>query len=179
MPTRFRTPGRAARPYPGILQVYRFPLIGRPFFLAIFAVFGVAAVAMMASVFAGGDDSPPVAFALLWLAILVWNGYWWLLRIAFSVALDGDEFAWSAPLRSGRIPLRKITVIRPMRLGSNVEVIEHEDGRPVLILATKGLSGFLAELSKHRPDLEVRVGWQARLAERLPGWSGWKHQGHK
>ena len=161
------------------MHVYRVPLIGRSFFLALFTVFGVAAVAMMASVVAGGDGSPPVGFALLWLAALTWNGYWRLLRIASSVAFDGRELAWSAPLRSGRIPLHKITVVRPMRLASNVEVIEHEEGRPVLILATKGLSGFLAKLSNDRPDLEVRIGWQARLAERMPGWSGWKQKGQE
>jgi hypothetical protein len=58
-----------------------------------------------------------------------------------------------------------------MRFASNVEVFVLRDGRPVLVMAVKGLRSFLDEISRRRPDLPVRLGWQGRLSEWMPGWS--------
>jgi hypothetical protein len=71
------------------------------------------------------------------------------------------------------LPVSAITSVRPMHLGSSVVVIEHDRGRPVLVIGGKGLRNLIDDLSRMRPDLDMRVGWQARLAHRLPGASGW------
>lgn len=142
--------------------------------VALFVIFAVAGLALVAATLGEGAEGPPLAFTVLWLAALAWNAYWWLFRIATAFRLDGDALHWEAPLRSGAIPLSGLGAVRPMSFASNVAVFEHTTGRPVLIIVKKGLGAFLDELSAARPDLPVRLGWQGRLAERMPGWSRWR-----
>jgi len=158
---------------------FRRRITGRWFLLGMFAIFGVVALVLLGAVLTGGVDGPLVGFSVLWIGVLGWNAYWWLFRLAVAVRLDGDVLRWEAPLRSGSIPLGDLTDVHPMPLLSSVEVFERRAGRPVLIMATKGLSAFLDQLSVARPDLAVRLGWHGRLAERLPGWSGWRNGGDR
>ena len=143
---------------------------GKGFILALFGFMAIVAVVFVAAGSAGSDGGPPLAFAVLWLGALAWNGYWWLLRFAVELRLtDGMHLEWSAPLRSGRIRIHDLTEIRPMRFGSNGAVFEVEGERSVIVMATKGLRGFTEEISSIRPDLPVRLGRQAGWAERMPG----------
>lgn len=155
------------------------PLLGKWPIVAMFVIFGVFAVVLVTATVEGGTESPPVAFTVLWLAAIGWNGYWWLFRIAVGLRFDGQVLYWEAPFRSGAIPLSDLTAIRPMRLASNVEVFDRRDGRPVLVMATKGLGAFLDSVSLARPGLPVRLGWQGRLAERMGGWPQWPGRGHR
>jgi hypothetical protein len=113
---------------------------------------------------------------MFWLFAFGWNAYWWLFRAAVALRLHQGVLFWEGPLRSGQIPLANLIAVRPMRLLSQVEVFERSDGRPVLVMATKGLQRFLDELAAAKPELPVQLGWQGRLAERMPGWSGWRDQ---
>ena len=142
--------------------------------VGLFVMFTVVGVALVAATLGGGWEGPPTAFVVLWLAALGWNAYWWLFRVATALWLDGDVLHWEAPLRSGAIPLSDLRAVRPMSFASNAAVFEHTTGRPVLIVVRKGFGAFLDELSAARPDLPVRLGWQGRLAERMPGWSRWR-----
>jgi uncharacterized membrane protein YbhN (UPF0104 family) len=140
--------------------------------LLMFVVFSIAAVFLVASTIGGGEDAAPVAFTLFWLFALAWNAYWWLTRIAVALILDGKTLRWEAPLRAGELSLDEDLVeVRPMRLASNVVVFVCRGRRPILVPAFKGAREFVAEISRFRPDLPVRLGWQARLAERMPGRS--------
>lgn len=147
---------------------------GRWFILIMFAVFVVAAVVLVVDTAAGGRDAPPLAFTLFWLFALGWNGYWWLFRIAAELRIDGVDLVWSSPLRRGRVPLAQINEIRPWRFASNVEVFKWDGGASVIVMATKGIRSFTDEIARRRPDLPIRLGWQARMAERLPGWNRFK-----
>jgi len=147
---------------------------GKWFILAMFGVFAIAAVALLATTLAGGRDAPPPAFAALWLAALGWNGYWWLFRIAAELRIDGFDLVWSTPLRNGRVSLSQLDEIRPMRFASNVAVLKVRDGQSIIVPATKGFRQVTTEIAQRRADLPIRLGWQARLAERLPGWNRFK-----
>jgi hypothetical protein len=155
------------------------PPLGKGPIVAIFVIFGIAAIVLVTATVGDGTQSPPVAFTVLWLAALGWNAYWWLFRIAVALRIDGYVLYWNAPFRSGAIPLADLKGIRPLRLASNVEVFDHSAGRPVLVMATKGLGAFLDAVSVARPDLPVRLGWQGRLAERTGGWPPWRRRDNR
>ncbi len=55
-----------------------------------FLVFGVGAVLLLTSL--GSAKGPPVWFAVTWIAIAVWNAYWFLFRIAYRLEVDGGTF---------------------------------------------------------------------------------------
>jgi hypothetical protein len=148
--------------------------MGRWFFALLFGIFGIAGTALIISTVAGGDNAPSPLFTALWLAALGWNAYWWLFRIAYALRLEDDELVCEMPRGAVRLRLIELNEIRPMRFASQIEVIEHRRGRPVLVMAAKGLGPFQSEVSERRPDLPVRLGRQARLSERMPGWSGWR-----
>jgi hypothetical protein len=147
---------------------------GRGHVLGLFAVFAVATVVLTVWTVAGGPDRPPLLFTGLWLGALAWNAYWWLLRVAVVLRLEPGTLTWEVPLRGGQLPVPAITRVRPMRFGSSAVVIEHVGGRPVLVVGGKGLRHLFDDLSRMRPDLDLRMGWQARLSERLPGASRWQ-----
>jgi hypothetical protein len=136
--------------------------------IAMFAVFAVVAVVLVVSLVVGASG-PPVGFSLFWIAAVTWNAYWFLLRVAYRVDLADRELRWHAPLGSGAIPLATLREIRPSRMSSNVELFEWDGGRPVIVFAMKGLRDFCAVVQAAAPHVGVRFGWQARLAERMPG----------
>ena len=147
---------------------------GRWLILAMFGAFVVAAIVLVGATLVGGRDSPPDGFTIFWLAAVGWNAYWWLFRIAAELRIEGSDLCWWTPLRSGRVPLAEVTEIRPWPLASNVGVFRLTTGPSVIVIATKGFRAFTDEIARIRPDLPVRLGWQARLAERLPGWNRFK-----
>lgn len=55
---------------------------------------------------------------------------------------------------------------------ANVAVIEVSGRRPIVVQTRKGFAGLTAMIGEARPDLPIRLGWQAKLAEWLPGRSG-------
>lgn len=148
------------------------PMPGGKFLvLAMFGVFGVAAVFLATASLSGGDGAPPPLFTAFWLAALAWNGYWFLFRFAVRLTLHADSIIAEMPLGRRVVPVNEIVAIRPMKLASNAAVFEVSDQRPVLTLATKGFREFAAAVVAVRPELPMRLGWQARLAARMPGRS--------
>ncbi|MDQ1541895.1 MAG: hypothetical protein QOH29_2621 [Actinomycetota bacterium] len=136
--------------------------------IAMFVVFAVVAVVLVVNL-ATGASGPPIGFSVFWIAAVVWNAYWFLLRVAYRVDLQDHELRWRAPLKSGTIPLDTLREIRPSRMSSNVELFEWDGGRPLIVFAMKGLRDFCAVIQAATPHVGVRFGWQARLAERMPG----------
>ena len=146
------------------------PMRGGRFLIpAMFGLFAIVAVALVASTLFGGSAGPPVGFTILWLFAMAWNAYWFLTRFAIQLSIDGGSLCWSAPVRSGRVLISEIVEVRPMRFASNVEVFVCRGRRPILVMATKGLRAFSDELVRQRADLPVRLGWQAKIAEWMPG----------
>jgi len=90
------------------------------------------------------------------------------VSMALSMVSGGGPLLhWRAALRSGAVALSEIEEIRPMRMASNVEVIVVRNQRPIMTVATRGIREFNDSILHQRPDLSVRLGWNARLDERL------------
>lgn len=156
------------------VRTYRMYALWRFQILAMFAIFAVAAVALLVAALGGGHDAPPLAFSLLWIAIAVWNAYWFLWRVAYQLELDDEQLRWHAPLRQGVIPLAELQELKPFLLGSSVEVFR-SFGRPdVLVFVRRGLKDFAEVIKERAPHVAIRFGTYARIAERLPGPRGFR-----
>ena len=97
------------------MGTYRPALIGHWFFFMLFGVFGVATVVLIVQALTG-DERFSVPFLLFWLFALGWNAYWWLFRVAYSLALRDGVLEWEAPLRRGHIATAALTAFRPLKL---------------------------------------------------------------
>ena len=138
--------------------------------LVIFVFMALAGLLFLAQ---GSARRGPIAFIVVWFAILGWNAYWHLLRIAHRLDYSetDDSLTWRAPLRSVVIPLGDIVGFRPFKLSSNIEVIETRDGRRYQVWIVKGFRAFSEILAQRHPGISVRIGWQGLLAEKMPGIS--------
>jgi hypothetical protein len=58
------------------------------------------------------------------------------------------------------------------------QVIERTNGRSVLVFVNRGFIPFCDALKELKPDLDVQLGWQARLAEAFwwPATTGFRRQ---
>ena len=116
-------------------------------------------------------SGPPAWFALAWLGILAWNIYWWVFGLVVSMRVVGESLEWRGFVRTGSLRVGDIVRLRPGGLGSGIEVVEVADGTRLSVWVRRGFSEFCDALRELRPEIEVRVGWQGRLAERLaPTW---------
>ncbi|MGH2719223.1 MAG: hypothetical protein ACRDJU_11660 [Actinomycetota bacterium] len=147
-------------------RLYRFQVLSS---LAIGIVIAIG-------LFAGQNTgkAAPIWFVVVWVVALIWNGYWWSFRIAYSLKLDGEQLMWRAPLRTGLVSSGEVVRLRPFKGGSNIEVLEVASGSPVLVFVRKGFKDFTEALTTEHPELPVRLGLQARIAERFPGRSGFR-----
>jgi hypothetical protein len=109
-------------------------------------------------------------FGLAWGGIAAWNAYWFLFRIALRLTATPEYLEWQGVIRHGRIPINELRRLRPSVVGSNLEVIECADGTSVIVWVRRGFRAFCDALKELRPELEVRLGWQARAAEAWPTW---------
>ena len=153
--------------------IYRMWTFWRLQMLAMFSLFTVVGVVGLVAAIST-KSGPPTIFVVLWLFALVWNGYWFFLRVAYQLELTGNELRWRAPFRSGVVPLDQLVAMRPHRFGSSIEVLELREGSKVLVMVRKGFADFAAEVQVAAPQVRVRVGVLARVGERLPGPRGYR-----
>src|SRR5262245_53731990 len=129
--------------------------LSRPMLLAMFAVFGVAAIGLILNL-AFGDSSAPAPFVLAWVAILGWNAYWFLWRVALKLSLADGIVEWETVLRRGHFPVSAITSIGPW---FGVTQIRHTTGPSLLVLREAGWDGFLEEVEQaHNVDPGAQRG---------------------
>ena len=149
-----------------VLASLAMPWRYRTLILAVLPLLAVAGTVMTIS----GHPGPPLPFVLLWWAILGWNAYWFLLRLAVRVQLTPHTLRWQTALRNGEIPLSRVRRMRPHRFGgSKAQVIEVEGERPVLVWADAGVVQFGEQLRAVAPHVDVRIGWMTRWSDRLSG----------
>ncbi|MQA34294.1 hypothetical protein [Modestobacter roseus] len=122
-------------------------------FPLLFAVFAVAAVALVAATLRG--DGPPLLFLLLWLGALGWNAYWFLLRVCVELRVDGPQLEWATPLRRGTVSLLDVALIRRSRLSNQLAVIELRTGRPLMVPVRYGFAAVEQEIVAGSPGVEV------------------------
>ena len=146
---------------------YRPTPFGRWPILAAFTMFGVAAIALAVTTVAA-DGGPPWYFTTLFLAVMAWNAYWWLVRFSYQLVLDGTEFRWATPLRSGSFPVSEMDSIRPFA-GVGPILVTSPGRRSAIVMMAKGLDEFTRAVQAANPTVTVDLGPFARLQERLPG----------
>jgi hypothetical protein len=138
------------------LITYRF-VHYRLLIFAIFVPLGIAGVAMVVNLVAGGTG-PSAAFVVLWAAAYGWNAYWWLFRIAYEVGVvDGSTLRWRSIARTRVAPLARVEGIEtpypPFGFGLKRIVVDGD--RSPLIVANQGYRDVVAMIVQFRPDLEV------------------------
>ena len=136
---------------------------------AVFVPLGIAGVAMLVNLVAGGTG-PPLVFVVLWLAAYAWNAYWWLFRIAFQVGvMHGSTLRWRSITSGHEIPLARVTGIStplpPFGFGLKRIVIGGD--RSPLIIADQGYGDVVAMIVRFRPDLVIPNTWYDRFFERF------------
>jgi len=149
---------------------------------AVFVPLGIAGVAMLVNLLAGGTG-PPAAFVVLWLAAYAWNAYWWLFRIAFEVGvMHGSILRWRSITSSHEIPLAQVTGIStpfpPFGFGLKRIVVGGD--RSPLIVANQGYRDVVAMIVRFRPDLVIPNIWSDRFFERFAQRSArWRRVDYK
>jgi ABC-type sugar transport system permease subunit len=128
--------------------------IPRSFVIAVFAVFTLVAVLMLAQTLRG-DTTLPLVLMIGWFVALVANAYLWLFRFAGELDIVGDVLMASGVVMKRQIPLERIVRIRPMRGATSIAVIEVDGQRPVITLDAFGFRRFVDEMRARRPDLDV------------------------
>jgi hypothetical protein len=107
--------------------------------------------------------------AVLWMAIGLWNAYWFLLRFAYRADLGVDGILrWRAPLRRGSLAVAELRKVRPSLLFSNIQILDTGRGRPAMVWAVRGFAELMGALDGQRPGLPCQLSPQARLAARMP-----------
>ena len=115
---------------------------------------------------------------LLWLAIGLWNSYWFLLRFAHRVDLEhGGTLRWRAPLRRGTVVVADLRKVRPSLLFSNIQILDTGRGRPAMVWAVRGFGELIGALGALSPGLRCQLSPQARLAARMPLRSAFQPMG--
>jgi hypothetical protein len=136
-----------------------------------FLVFGGAAIALVATL--GSAEGPSVWFALTWIAIALWNAYWFLFRFAYRLEVRDGLFRWRAPLRTREFPVSDVIQLRPGRGGAfSIEVIETTSSGRIPVFFADGLDQFARALAAMHPQIQYRLNWWGKLALRLPWSSG-------
>jgi hypothetical protein len=140
---------------------------------------GLAVPIVVVATVAAGTWQPDA----LWLAVAVFvlwvvNVYLWCWLFVDELELDdelssSDALRWRGLLRSGEVPLARLTEVRSSRWNPYAALIGQEQGRPVMVyLRRRGFVAFAEELGRRSPRARIRAGWMLRMADRSSLRSG-------
>lgn len=147
---------------------YRF-VYYRPVTFAVFIPLGIAGVAMLVNLVAGGTG-PPAAFVVFWVAAYGWNAYWWLFRIAYEVGVvHGSTLRWRSIATTREVPLARVKGIQTPYppFGVGLKRISVDGDHSPLIIANQGYQDVVAMIVQFRPDLLVPTTSYDRFYERF------------
>ncbi|MEO8697467.1 MAG: hypothetical protein ABI658_28465 [Acidimicrobiales bacterium] len=133
--------------------------------VVIFPIFAIVAIGLIVATVRG---SAPVAFTVLWVAALLWNGYWFLLRFGFQVEVVDGVLNWRDPLARRSVPIAELTGNGSMWMGfERLKVINQQS----LMVLTRGLGwiSFLESLNHVTGSEAFRPTTMNRLAAKMPG----------
>lgn len=109
-----------------------------------FTFMTVGAVTMAVSAVRG---TAPAGFAAMFVAVVIWNGFWFLWRMAHSVDVVGDRVVWRAVLRR-----RELAVIELAGNGNLIPgfgwLTTRSAGRLWVLTDANGWPQFLAALNE-------------------------------
>jgi hypothetical protein len=150
-------------------SVYRFFRLQIRVTLAIFVVGAVFLdVAAVAGLRGGNTQSPPPVFAAFFTFLVIWVIYWFGFRISYWLEARDGQLEWRAALRSGTIPIQRITSIYASGWLSGMGIIRTERGR-ILFWPTKYFPTFANRMGQLHPHIAVKVGRLARFNAHVQG----------
>lgn len=121
---------------------------------------------------------PPPSFAVVWLAILVWNAYWFLARSVYEIGVvDGSRLTWKTVLSQGECAAADVvsidTFIPIMTAG--VKAIRVRGRSSPLVWVSGGFGDLTRDLRSFLPGVPIQVGMVDRVGDRasFPGSWGW------
>ena len=144
---------------------------GQPWMLdfAIPIALGLTTLALGAVTLLDVDDSGPLLFDVVLLALLLLFDYWALWRIVYRLEYANGLLNCRSRFSSWAFPLSQVVRVRPAALDVGFEVVEtRSTPRRVLVCVSKGFGPFAKALEREQPDIEVRIGWVSRWLERMP-----------
>lgn len=118
-----------------------------------FGVFVLAAVYLVVQVSRG--NGPPIWFAALWIAVLVWNGYWLMWRTCVEVRVDQGTLSWRTPLTHSNSPSARITRVRKSRMSRQLAVIEIDAGDSLIVSVGYGFAALTDAIAKEAPQARI------------------------
>lgn len=107
------------------------PIAWIAFVVVIMAAMAAAGVFLVAQTVAG-RQGPPLFFLVVWFAVLGWNVYMWLFRVAYRVELSDSVLTWRAPLAGGRVPVSAIDRVGRYLGAPNTCVLRADGHRSVI-----------------------------------------------
>jgi len=119
----------------------------------VFTGFTVGAVIMIVAMIRG--SGPPVWFGIAWLAVLGWNGYWWLLRTCTLLVVSDGQLRWRTLLRGGTVPLTDVRSVGRSRLGSQFATIQLHGTPSLQVPVHLGFARLTAALKSGAPHIDI------------------------
>src|SRR6185437_9865025 len=124
----------------GKVSYVMFPL-WRPFVFVIFGVMCIAGIFLLLTPNTS-HHGPGVLFGVVWFAILLWNGYWFLFRISYRIELEGDRVRWFTAFRHGEFAIDELTSIGAPPLMYQLSIFKRRSGPSVITMVQGGLTEF-------------------------------------
>jgi hypothetical protein len=132
---------------------YRPTPIARFLFPLIFVVFVVVAVAVVVATARG--NGPPIVFLAFWLFAFGWNAYWWSLRVALEVGVDGLTLRWRTALLGRQASVGDVVRVRPSRWNRQLAVIELQGRRPLIVPVRYGFGELTRAIGAAAPHASI------------------------
>ncbi|GAA1060108.1 hypothetical protein [Agromyces bracchium] len=129
-----------------------------PFTVAVLGLLVVGGAIGSGRVATGGGAFG-IAFIAAWWAILAWNVYWFMFRVAYRLELRGETLHWRAQLARGELPGRSITAVAVSRGQSPTVTIRAAGRRSVRVMfGHRSLSSVLEPLHAINAAVPADIG---------------------
>ena len=154
---------------------YSYTTMNRWFMLVIYACLVAGGVFLVITLVTGADG-PPLPFAVLWIGILIWNGYWLLWRVSNRLEVEGELLRWQTPLRRGQVPVGDVESIDSGWFG-RMAVVHVRDHETIMCLARPGILEFANEVAvKRGVPINVTLPWLERLNGIVGGTTAFRRE---
>ncbi|WP_088317264.1 hypothetical protein [Kineosporia sp. R_H_3] len=127
-----------------------------------FAAMAAGAVSMGVSAVRG---TVPAGFVAMFVAVLAWNGLWFLWLMGHTVDVVGDRVVWRAVLRRRELAVADFDGNGNLIPGFGWLTLRG-GGRLWVLTDGRGWPQFLAALNEVHPDRPFTPAWGERFAQR-------------
>jgi hypothetical protein len=134
-------------------------------------MFGGLSVAAVVVVVTAARGDVPWIFAAFWVLALLWNAYWFLWRVGYSIEVNGRVVVWRSVLRRQSVPLSELT--GNGSLWVSLDRVTVRAGPSLMMMTGRGWTEFLSRLNAVESDSRFRATGMDRLVDRIPVLAMW------